>query len=84
MNKFLVESPHNALDCRLAVKQVMSLGYLNHFDWGCQSGIHTGWAIIEAEDERQALGVVPPILRDNARAIRLTKYSSHVVDKWKD
>ena len=84
MNRFLVESPHEARDCKLAVKQVMSLGYLNHFDWGCESGVHKGWATIEAEDGNQALGVVPALLRDKARAIRVNKFASHVVERWKD
>jgi hypothetical protein len=82
MDRFLVESPHTEHDCKLAVKLVQSMGYLHNFDWGCRDGIHTGWAIIEAENTSQALGIVPAVLRDKARAIRLSKFEPEIVDKW--
>ena len=82
MNRFLVESPHTIHDCKLAVKLVQSMGYLNNFDWGCEDGVHTGWAVIEAENAVQALGVVPAIVRNKARAVKLCKFETAMVDKW--
>ena len=82
MDRFLIESPHTASECKLAVKAVQSMGYLNNFDWGCRDEIHTGWAMIEAENADQALGVVPALIRDKARAIKLNKFESELVDKW--
>jgi hypothetical protein len=82
MDRFLVESPHTIHDCKLAVKQVHSLGYLHNFDWGCEAGVHTGWAVIEAENESQALGVVPALVRSKARAVRLSKFLPEIIDKW--
>lgn len=49
------------------------MGYLHNFDWGCNSGIHTGWAIIEAESEAQARLAVPPLVRGKARVIKVNK-----------
>jgi len=82
MDKFLVESTHTNHDCKLFVKQIQSMGYLNNFDWGCQDGVHTGWAVIEAENAAQALGVVPANVRAKARAVKLNKFESAMVDKW--
>jgi hypothetical protein len=82
MDRFLVESPHTAHECKLAVKLVQSMGFLNNFDWGCKDGIHTGWAVIEAENAAQALGVVPVLMREKARAIKLSNFDSETVDKW--
>lgn len=76
MERFLVESSHSAHDCVLAVKLVYSAGYINNFDWGCYDGVHTGWAVIEAENAAQALGVVPAVLRDKARAVKLNKFDA--------
>ena len=81
MDRFLVESPHTTHECKLAVKLVQSMGFLNSFDWGCKDGIHTGWTVIEAENAAQALGVVPA-LRETARAVKLSKFDSETVDKW--
>lgn len=82
MDKFLVESHHTIHNCKLAVKSVQSSGYLNNFDWGCKDGVHTGWAIIEAENAAQALGIVPAMIRDKARAVRLAKFEPSMVSNW--
>ena len=74
MNRYLIETPHTARDCQMLVDQVYAMGYLHHFDWGCESGVHSGWAIIEAENEAQAQLAVPSLVRKKARVIRLTKF----------
>ncbi len=75
MERFLIETPHTAQDCHLLVQQIYASGYLYHFDWGCKAGVHTGWAIIEAEDEAQARLAVPSIVRKQARVVRLNKFT---------
>jgi hypothetical protein len=75
MPRFLVESPHDAADCRLIVSQVQALGYLHNFDWGCDAGVHCGWAIIEADSEAEAGLAVPMLVRRQARVVPIVKYS---------
>ena len=75
MDRFLIESPHPRTECDKVLKAVFGMGYLHNFDWGCKAGVHTGWATIEAEDEKQAILVVPPFLPTSARAIMLAKFS---------
>lgn len=84
MDRFLIESPHTVGDCKRAVKNVYTSGYLNNFDWGCRGGVHTGWVIIEAENESQALWVIPPFLRSKARAVKLVKFDREMVDDFKE
>ena len=79
MDRFLIESPHSPPECDRVVKAVFAMGYLLNFDWGCKAGVHTGWVTIEAEDEKQAILVVPPFLRSKARAIRLAKFDPELV-----
>jgi len=74
MNRFLIETPHTDDNCLALIDELNARGYLTHFDWGCRAGIHTGWAIIEAEDESQARLAVPPLIRGMARVIRLNKF----------
>ncbi len=75
MKRYLIETPHSAQDCQMLIDQVYAMGYLYHFEWGCPDGVHSGWAIIEAEDETQARLAVPPIVRNKARVVRLSKMS---------
>jgi hypothetical protein len=75
MERYLVESPHSAQDCTYILEQVLALGYLTHFEWGCLDGDHTGWAIVEAESAEQARMVVPTFAREKARVVRLVKFT---------
>ncbi len=74
MERYLIETPHSAEDCLSLVKELHVRGYLHNFDWGCGTGVHTGWAIIEAENEAQARMAIPPLVRKQARIIRLNKF----------
>ena len=74
MSRYLIETPHTGKECVKLIEEIQAQGYLHHFDWGCEAGVHCGWAIIETKNENQARLVVPPILRDKARVIKLSKY----------
>jgi len=71
MECHLVDSTHTAEDCRHVVEQLIIHGHIINVDWGCLAGVHTGWAIVEAENESDAKLTVPPRLRSKARAVRL-------------
>ena len=76
MGRFLIETPHREQDCLNVVQLVNAQGYLTHFDWGCMNGVHTGWAVIEAENEAEARLAVPPLVRNQARIISVTKFDA--------
>ncbi len=81
MNRYLVESTHTAKDCHHVVEQFIYHGHIINFDWGCEAGVHTGWAILESENEAQALMSVPSHLRSKARAIRLCKFTPEKIQE---
>lgn len=74
MERYLIESPHTIEDCDKAVKAIHAAGYLHHFEWGCDGGVHTAWAIVEAENLEHAKQIVPWMLRDKARFVKLVKF----------
>jgi hypothetical protein len=79
MDRYLIETPHTAQDCQLLVDEIYAIGYLYHFEWGCESGVHCGWAIVEAESEAQARLAVPSLVRNKARVIKLIKFDGSAV-----
>ncbi len=81
MDRFLVVSPHAAEECKDAIMQVLAIGYITHFDWGCLDGDHTGWATVEASSPQEALMAVPTAQRRNARVIRITKFSPEEIER---
>lgn len=74
MDRYLIETPHTAEECQRLIKQVHAMGYLQNFDWGCEVGVHCGWAVVEAESEAIAEQAVPLMVRPRARVIRVVKY----------
>lgn len=75
MNKYLIESDHSNEDCLHILDLVQAQGYLTHYEWGCNDGVHIGWAILEADSKEEALLSVPPLIRNKARVIKLNKFS---------
>jgi hypothetical protein len=74
MYRYLIESPHKPEECDNIVQEVHNAGYLHFFDWGCHEGVHTGWAIVEAENMEHAKQIVPWMVRDDARIVKVEKY----------
>jgi hypothetical protein len=83
MKQFLIISPHTAEDCSKVVKQTLAIGYLTHFYWGCKSGVHSGYAMLEAENEKEALLSIPTSIRDKGRAIGIVQFDPRDVEEWK-
>ena len=82
MDRYLVETPHTGPECLGLIKEINAQGYLWNFDWGCEAGIHCGWAIIDAENEAQARLAVPPLVRSRARIIRLNKFDATTIEHY--
>jgi hypothetical protein len=76
MDRYLIESPHAPEDCNKVINEVLLAGYLHHFEWGCKDGVHTAWAIVEAENREHAKQIVPWMVRDKARIVKLVKFEA--------
>ena len=74
MDRYLIESPHSEEDCDKVINEIQMAGYLHYFDWGCKDGVHSAWAIIEAESRQHARQIVPWMVRDKARIVKLVKF----------
>jgi hypothetical protein len=80
MDRYLIETPHTSEECLDLIKVLNAQGYLWNFDWGCKVGIHSGWAIIEAENDAQARLSVPPLVRTRARIVKLNKFDGGTIE----
>ncbi len=82
MAHFLITSPHTAEDCAKVVKLTLAIGYLTHFYWGCKSGDHTAYAIIEADNKQEALLSVPTVIREKSKAQEIVQFDEKDVNTW--
>jgi hypothetical protein len=53
---------------------------LTHADWGCKDGVHSGWLIVELDSRDEAMMMVPPEYRREARIVELRKFSREEVE----
>lgn len=78
MARYMIQSSHDAThaDCERIQQSIFQAGahFVSNAEWGCADGNHTAWLIVEAEDDRDALLIVPPALRDTATVTRLNRF----------
>ena len=76
---YLIEIPHpvDKIACMHAIKVFLESGshFLANADWGCQDGEHKAWMVVDVENRNQALQIVPPLFRHEAKIIKLVKYT---------
>jgi len=84
MAKYLIESPHTEEECLQALDETLAKGtdLLAKFDWGCTSGEHTGWAILDAGSEAAARNMVPSFLRSKARIVKVDKFTAQQIKSF--
>ena len=84
MEKFLIISPHTAEQC-LAVLDDMAAKepqILAKTEWGCMAGDHTGYTMVDAKDEASARKMVPAAVRDQAKVIKLNKFTPEQIKSF--
>lgn len=84
MAKFLIEVPHadEAAECTRIVKVFLSSGshLLTNAEWGCMDGVHSAWIIVDVDGRGEALTIVPPALRSDARVVALNEFTLEFIN----
>ncbi len=85
MPKYLIEVPHtpDPLGCAQVVKVFLTSGshFLSHAEWGCMDNVHSAWMIVEVGDKSEAMGIVPPAFRSEAKVVRLTHFKLDKIEE---
>jgi len=84
MAKFLIEVPHpeETVACARVVDVFLKTGshYLTGADWGCKDGVHKSWMLVDVDGKEDALRIVPPAFRAQARVVQLNSFSMNEID----
>jgi hypothetical protein len=83
MASYLLESPHTDAECLRALDEI-SAGtrgpeLLKKMHFGCMSGVHTGWAVVDADNEAGALDLLPAFLRSRAKAVKVGLFTQEQI-----
>lgn len=85
MPKFLIEVPHEAdtLACARVVQVFLATGshFLTNAEWGCNDGVHSAWFMAEVGSKAEALTIVPPAFRADARIVRVTHFTMSQIEE---
>jgi len=83
MSDYLIESRHTPEECLSVMDNIVQDDpkVFETFEFGCMAGEHRGVAIVQAEDETRALGLVPTSIRSRTRAIPLTRFTPEAIRK---
>jgi hypothetical protein len=84
MARFLIEVPHEAerVACARVVEIFPKTGshFLTHADWRCLDGDHKAWIIAEVDSKEETRSILPPILRSQAKIVRLNYFTLEEID----
>ncbi|MEN8229787.1 MAG: hypothetical protein ABFS38_16615 [Bacteroidota bacterium] len=60
-----------------AIKVFLASGshLLSNADWGCKDGEHKAWLTVEIESKEEAMRLVPPALRHEAKIVKLYHFT---------
>lgn len=79
MTRFLIEVPHENKKeaCERAVRAFLETGshFMTNADWGCQDDEHKAWLIVDLDSKDEAMAILPPLFRLDAKIITLEKFT---------
>ena len=86
MPRYLIELSHDDEHeaCVRALHAIQQYGshFVTHADWGCRDGVHSGWLVAECDNRAQALGMVPPEMRGEARIAKVEHFTPDEIIDW--
>lgn len=84
MPRFLIEVPHDPdpIACARVIQVFLASGshFLTHADWGCRDNDHRAWIVADLDSKADALAIVPPAFRSQARVVTLAHFTLDEID----
>jgi hypothetical protein len=75
MHWFVIESKHTGPGCLASLDEMNKKNLLDKTYFGCMTGDHRGWTILQAESSEAALNMFPASERANAHVVQVSKFS---------
>jgi hypothetical protein len=81
---YLIEVPHNEAECLRALDEQLEKGsdILDKFYYGCQVGDHTGYAIVDANNEEEVRRLIPDFLFDKSLINEVSKFTPEMIRSY--
>lgn len=81
MTDFMIQAPHTKEECLHTLDEILASGkeVLSKYEFGCMKGDHTGYALVNVQDETAARTMVPKFLRAKARVVPVERFTPEAV-----
>jgi hypothetical protein len=79
--KYMVQFKHNPEDCLNTLNRIndKDAKLLDKIEWSCISGDHTGYMVVNASSEQEALRGIPDYL--NAKAYKIAMFTPKKIEE---
>ena len=86
MPRYMIHLTHGS-DHQVCVRALEAIrrygGHLfTNAEWGCKTGVHSGWLTVELDNRDAAMQMVPPEFRQETQVIELNKFTKKEIDSW--
>jgi hypothetical protein len=81
----MIESPHKPEECLKALDEELAKGkdILDKFEFGCKTGDHTGYALVDANTRDDALNkYVPKFIQEKVRIVEVGKFTPEMIKSF--
>jgi hypothetical protein len=79
--KYMIETPHTKEECLQALDEQLAKGpeTLKTTFYGCKAGDHTGYALVDVRNEKEARELVPSFLIGKARIFEVDTFTPEMI-----
>ena len=83
-NNYLVKFTHTKESCLAALDKISkdNSKLLAKIDWGCMSGDHTGYMIVNGKDEKSVMAMIPESIRDQVKVEKVDKFTKEQIESF--
>ena len=74
-NWYVIESKHTGPGCLAALDEMNKKNLLDKTYFGCKTGDHRGWTVLQAESSEAALNMLPTSERVNSHVVQVSKFT---------
>lgn len=75
-HRYMVMATHTPEQCMNVLDDFETAKALKNFEFGCESGDHTAYAIVTAANEDEAKAMLPEDQRANAKVVKLDRFTA--------
>jgi hypothetical protein len=83
MAEYMIESEHSPEECSELLNEMVAYDkdLMEAFFWGCKSGVHKGWLMVEADNADDVREVLLPSIRNKTVINAVSRFSGEELKK---